>query len=223
TLEHQPAKIAAMEGHFETQKGAPLILFGLPNEETKEVDYKIAIPHLGSVILKHEWNGEVLGLDAFPEEDHPPVGIVFWSFRIMVGLGFLMLAIGLYSLWLRKKDDLYHHTNFHRCCVIMAPSGFVALLCGWITTEVGRQPFTVYGLLRTADSVSPVDAAAVSVSLAAFVVVYFTVFGAGIFYLLRLMRKSPTKYEKPPEAIVPVASEGGSDKESLSSSNKLTM
>ncbi|WP_064604783.1 cytochrome ubiquinol oxidase subunit I [Photobacterium sp. J15] len=196
TLEHQPAKVAAMEGHFETQKGAPLILFGIPNEETKRVDYKIAIPHLGSVILKHEWNGEVKGLDTFPEDQHPPVTIVFWSFRIMVGLGFLMLAIGLYSLWLRKKNELYHNELFHRSCVAMAPTGFIAILCGWITTEVGRQPYTVYGLLRTADSVSPVDAAAVSVSLAAFVVVYFSVFGAGFFYILRLMRKSPTKYQE---------------------------
>ncbi|MCW8329770.1 cytochrome ubiquinol oxidase subunit I [Photobacterium sp. SDRW27] len=196
TLEHQPAKIAAMEGHYETQQGAPLILFGLPNEENKTIDYKIAIPHLGSVILKHEWNGEVTGLDAFPDDEHPPVSIVFWSFRLMVVIGFLMLAVGLTSLWLRRKKELYYQSWFHRCCVAMAPAGFIAIISGWVTTEVGRQPFTVYGLLRTADSISPVDAAAVSVSLAAFVIVYFTVFGAGFFYLLRLMRKSPTKYEK---------------------------
>ncbi|WP_299020153.1 cytochrome ubiquinol oxidase subunit I [uncultured Photobacterium sp.] len=206
TLEHQPAKIAAMEGHFETQKGAPLILFGIPNEEEKVVDYKIAIPHLGSVILKHEWNGEVKGLDAFPEEQQPPVTLVFWSFRIMVALGFMMLAIGLTSLWLRWKKELYHNNWFHRCCLVMAPAGFIALLSGWITTEVGRQPFTVYGLLRTVDSISPVDAAAVSVSLAAFVVVYFSVFGAGLFYILRLMRKSPTKYQQALESKTSEAS-----------------
>lgn len=197
TLEHQPAKVAAMEGHFETHEGAPLILFGLPDQANKAVDYQVSIPYLGSLILTHSFTGEVKGLDAFPEEDHPPVAIVFWSFRIMVALGFLMLAVGLVSLWLRKKKELYHADWFHRCCVVMAPSGFIAILCGWITTEVGRQPFTVYGLLRTADSISPVNAAAVSVSLAAFVVVYFTVFGAGFYYLLRLMRKSPTKYERP--------------------------
>ncbi|AJR08360.1 cytochrome ubiquinol oxidase subunit I [Photobacterium gaetbulicola] len=223
TFEHQPAKVAAMEGHYETQQGAPLILFGLPNEETKEVDYKIAIPHLGSLILTHEWNGEVTGLDAFPEDEHPPVPIVFWSFRIMVGIGFLMLAIGLYSLWLRKKGELYYHTLFHRCCVAMAPTGFIAILCGWITTEVGRQPFTVYGLLRTADSISPVNAAAVSVSVAAFVIVYFSVFGAGFFYLLRLMRKPPTKYVLPPTASVPDVGDESKDKQSLAASNKLTM
>ncbi|MCQ1057824.1 cytochrome ubiquinol oxidase subunit I [Photobacterium sp. DNB23_23_1] len=223
TLEHQPAKVAAMEGHFETQQGAPLILFGLPNEETKEVDYKVAIPHLGSLILTHEWNGEVKGLDAFPDDEHPPVSIVFWSFRIMVGLGFMMLAIGLYSLWLRKKGELYYHTLFHRCCVAMAPTGFIALLCGWITTEVGRQPYTVYGLLRTADSISPVNAAAVSVSVAAFVVVYFSVFGAGIFYLLRLMRKPPTKYVLPPTASLPDVGDEDNEKQSLAASNKLNM
>lgn len=197
TLEHQPAKVAAMEGHFETQQGAPLILFGLPDQENKKVDFKIAIPYLGSLILTHDLNGEVKGLDAFPDDQHPPVAIVFWSFRIMVGLGFLMLAVGMVSLWLRRKKALFHSKWFHRCCVAMAPTGFIAILCGWVTTEVGRQPYTVYGLLRTADSISPVNAAAVSVSLAAFVVVYFTVFGAGFFYLLRLMRKSPSKYEQP--------------------------
>ncbi|MEJ2762954.1 cytochrome ubiquinol oxidase subunit I [Photobacterium sp. MCCC 1A19761] len=197
TLEHQPAKVAAMEGHFETHEGAPLILFGLPDQANKVVDYQVSIPYLGSLILTHSFTGEVKGLDAFPEADHPPVAIVFWSFRIMVALGFLMLAVGLVSLWLRKQQELYHADWFHRCCLAMAPSGFIAILCGWITTEVGRQPFTVYGLLRTAESISPVNAAAVSVSLAAFVVVYFTVFGAGFFYMLRLMRKSPIKYERP--------------------------
>nr|WP_086937972.1 cytochrome ubiquinol oxidase subunit I [Thaumasiovibrio occultus] len=204
TLEHQPAKVAAMEGHYQTHSdGAPLILFGLPNDETKQVDYKVEIPHLGSLILTHTWDGEVKGLDAFPPDDHPPVMIVFWSFRIMVGVGFCMLAIGLWSLFLRTRDKLFEPTLFHRLCVLFGPAGFVAVLAGWITTEVGRQPFTIYGLLRTADSISPIDAAAVSVSLAAFVVVYFVVFGAGFFYLLRLMRKSPSRYEEGPDATLP--------------------
>lgn len=223
TLEHQPAKVAAMEGHFDTHQGTPLILFGIPDQANKEVDYKIQIPHLGSLILTHEWNGEVKGLDAFPEADHPPVGIVFWSFRVMVALGFMMLAIGLYSLWLRKQGELFYHTNFHRCCLLMAPAGFIALLCGWITTEVGRQPFTVYGLLRTAESASPVDASAISVSVAAFVVVYFSVFGAGMFYILRLMRKPPTKYEQPPKARVPeTEADIEKSKRAMGSSNHLS-
>lgn len=196
TLKHQPAKVAAMEGHFETRQGAPLILFGIPDEEEQAVKFQIAIPNLGSLILTHDLDGEVKGLDAFPKEDHPPVSIVFWSFRVMVGIGFGMLTIGLASLWLRKKGRLYTASRFHRVCVLWGPSGFLAVLAGWITTEVGRQPFTVYGLLRTADSVSPVDASAVSASLLAFVITYLCVFGAGFFYLVRLMRKSPSRYEQ---------------------------
>lgn len=204
TLEHQPAKIAAMEGHFKTyEDGAPLILFGIPDEEAQETKYQLAIPKLGSLILTHSLNGTVLGLDAFAQSDHPPVAIVFWSFRVMVGIGFGMLAIGLTSLWLRKKGLLYSTPLFHRLCIAFGPSGFIAVLAGWITTEVGRQPFTVYGLLRTVDSASPIDAAAVGASLTAFIVVYFLVFGAGFFYLLRLMRKSPSKYEQSPNSKLP--------------------
>ncbi|MFM2588053.1 cytochrome ubiquinol oxidase subunit I [Vibrio sp. TBV020] len=203
TLEHQPAKIAAMEGHFESHSGAPLILFGLPNEQTQTVDYAIEIPNLGSLILTHDWNGEVKGLDAFPPAQHPPVAIVFWSFRIMVAIGFGMLFIALASLWLRRKRTLYDTKWFLRLCACFGPAGFVAVLAGWITTEVGRQPYTVYGLLTTADSASPIDASAISISLTAFVVVYFVVFGAGFFYLLRLMHKSPTKYEQALESRLP--------------------
>ncbi|MFL7011407.1 cytochrome ubiquinol oxidase subunit I [Enterovibrio norvegicus] len=196
TLEHQPMKVAAMEGHFETQKGAPLILFGLPNEDTETIDYKVAIPYLGSIILTHKVDGEIKGLKSVPKEERPPVAIVFWSFRIMVAIGFLMLAIGLISVWLRRKKALYETPWFLKLCVWSAPCGFVAILSGWITTEVGRQPYTVYGLLTTAESVSPIDASAVGASLAVFVVVYFAIFGAGIYYLLKLMRKSPSKYEQ---------------------------
>ncbi|MCG7489219.1 cytochrome ubiquinol oxidase subunit I [Vibrio sp. Of14-4] len=207
TLEHQPAKVAAMEGHYESHKSAPLILFGLPNDETKTVDYKLEIPHLGSLILTHEWNGEVKGLDAFPENEHPPVSIVFWSFRTMVGIGFGMLFIGACSLYLRYKNKLYETPWFHKLCIVFGPAGFVAVLAGWITTEVGRQPFTVYGLLTTAESASPIDATAISISLTAFIVVYFLVFGAGIFYLLRLMRKSPTRYEQALDSRLPDGTE----------------
>ncbi|CAG8999529.1 MAG: Cytochrome bd-I ubiquinol oxidase subunit 1 [Candidatus Celerinatantimonas neptuna] len=207
TLEHQPAKVAAMEGHFESHQGAPLILFGIPDEQAQQIKYQLAIPKLGSLILTHDINGTVKGLDAFPKKEHPPVSIVFWSFRIMVGLGLGMLAIGLTSLWLRKKGRLYETPLFHRICIAFGPSGFIAVLAGWITTEVGRQPYTVYGLLRTADSASPIDAAAVSASLIAFVIVYLCVFGAGFFYLLRLMRKSPSRYELSPNDQLPNGSE----------------
>jgi cytochrome bd ubiquinol oxidase subunit I len=191
TLKHQPAKIAAMEGHFETQTGAPLILFGIPKPDQERIDYKVAIPNLGSLILTHDWNGKVLGLKEWPREKRPPVGIVFWSFRIMVGMGFAMLGLGLWTLWLRYRHELYDAPWVYRAAIVMGPSGFIAVLAGWITTEVGRQPYTVYGLLTTAQSASPIAAAAVGASLVAFIVAYFTLFGAGTFYILRLMRRPP--------------------------------
>ncbi|WP_119391218.1 cytochrome ubiquinol oxidase subunit I [Taklimakanibacter lacteus] len=195
TIEHQPAKIAAMEGHFETRAGAPLILFGWPDMEAEETLYEIAIPQLGSLILTHDWNGVVNGLKEWPREDRPNALIVFWSFRIMVGLGFLMLGLGLWSLWGRLRRRLYDMRLLHIAALLMGPMGFVAVLAGWVTTEAGRQPYTVYGLLRTSESAAPVAAEAVAASLLAFIIVYFAVFGAGTFYLLRLMAKTPHRDE----------------------------
>lgn len=192
TMEHQPAKVAGMEGHFDTHVGgAPLILFGFPNTDAEEVDYAISIPKLGSLILTHTWEGEVQGLDQFDRDTWPPVPIIFWSFRIMVAIGLLMALTGAISLYLRWRRRLYHAPRFWRWSVAMGPAGFVAVIAGWVTTEVGRQPFTVYGLLRTVDSVSPIGFSAVASSLTAFVVIYTAVFGAGTFYLLRLMAKHP--------------------------------
>ncbi len=191
TLDHQPAKIAAMEGHYETRHGAPLILFGLPNDETETVQYALEIPKLGSMILTHAWDGEVKGLKEWPKNQRPPVAIVFFSFRVMVGIGFAMAAVGLWSAWRRLRGDLYNSRNLYRAAVLMTPAGFIAVLAGWITTEVGRQPYTVYGLLSTADSISPIAAPAVGGSLIAFIIVYFAVFTAGGFYILRLMGKDP--------------------------------
>jgi cytochrome d ubiquinol oxidase subunit I len=196
TLEHQPVKVMAMEGHYDSYPGgAPLYLFGLPNEETQHLDYAIGIPFVGSTILKGNPFADVEGLDTVPDADQPPVPIVFWSFRVMVGLGMLMIGIGAWSLWARWKGVLYSDRRLLRAAVAMAPSGLVAVLAGWITTEVGRQPFTVYGLLRTADSVAPLSADAVGTSLVAFVVVYFIVFGAGFAYLVSLMRRTPHQGE----------------------------
>ncbi len=189
TLEHQPAKIAAMEGHYETQRGAPLILFGIPDDEAGVTRYQLALPKLGSLILTHDLNGEVPGLGAFPKEERPPAEIVFWSFRVMVGIGFAMLGLGLWSLLARWRGRLAQDRWLHRAAVLMGPAGFVAVIAGWITTEVGRQPWTVYGHLTTAQSVSPIDAPAVGASLVAFIIVYFAVFGAGTFYMLRLMSR----------------------------------
>jgi cytochrome d ubiquinol oxidase subunit I len=196
TLKHQPMKIAAMEGHFESKKGVPLILFGWPNVETKQVDAKIAIPKLASVILTHDPDGFIQGLDAFPEEDWPNVPLVFWSFRIMVMIGMAMAFVGMWSLWARMRRKLYDATWLHRLAVLMTPSGSIAILAGWITTEVGRQPYTVYGLLRTADSASPLAAPAINASLLAFVIVYFIVFGSGIYYLIQLFKRTPSLNER---------------------------
>jgi cytochrome d ubiquinol oxidase subunit I len=208
TLEHQPAKVMAMEGHYESHPdGAPLILFGIPNDEEKRVDYAIEIPKASSLILKHDPNAPLAGLDTIPDADEPPVGIVFWAFRIMVGIGFLMLGIGALSLVARVRGKLYDWPLLHRCAVAMGPSGLAAVLAGWVVTEVGRQPFTIYGLLRTADSASPLDAPAVAASLLAFVIVYFAVFGMGIWYLLRLMQKPPEAHEPIP-SNAPIRSAG---------------
>jgi len=192
TLRHQPAKVMAMEGHFESHAGgAPLILVGLPDEQAGAVRYALEIPRASSLILKHDADAPLAGLDTIPRQDWPPVAIVFWSFRVMVGLGLLIAALGALSLLARVRGRLYEWTLLHRFALLMGPAGFVAVLAGWITTEVGRQPYTVYGLLRTADSVAPLDAPAVASSLLAFIVVYFAVFGVGVWYMLRLMAHAP--------------------------------
>lgn len=191
TLEHQPVKVAAMEGHWERQRGAPFLLAAIPDQEAATNRLEIGIPKLSALILTHELDGETPGLKDVPADERPPVGLVFWSFRVMLLVGTLMLAVGLVSAVLRWRGRLYDSRPFLRWVLAMGPSGFVAVLAGWIVTEVGRQPFTVYGLLRTAESVAPVDAPAVGASLAAFVLVYFAVFGFGTYYILQMMRQPP--------------------------------
>src|SRR5690554_1382000 len=193
TLEHQPAKLAAMEGHWETNKdhGMPLYLFGIPDMEAEKTKYAIGIPNLGSLIMTHTLDGEVKGLKEFAPEDRPNSLVVFWSFRIMVGLGVLMILMAVLGAWLRKTDKFYDSVWLHRFALYMGPSGFIALLAGWFTTEVGRQPWVVYGVLRTKDTLSPVSAEQVGLTLIIFVVVYCVVFGIGIYYMLRLMHKGP--------------------------------
>ena len=209
TLEHQPVKIMAMEGHFESHKdGAPLYLFGWPDQAKGELKWAIGIPKFGSLILKHQIDAPMAGLDTVPRQDWPPVPITFWSFRIMVGLGMLMLALGLFSLWERWRGRLYINRGLHRFAIAMGPAGFVAVIAGWVTTETGRQPFTVYGLLRTADSVSPLAAPAVGASLLAFIIVYFIIFAAGVLYILRLMAEPPHAGEAGPSSEPPLRSAG---------------
>jgi len=197
TLEHQPAKVAAMEGLWESTKGAPLVLLGIPDQDAEETKVIIEIPKLASLILTHHWDGEVKGLKEWAPEDRPNVPIVFWSFRVMVGIGIAMVGIGFLSLLLRWRGALYNSRFFYRLCMLMAPSGFIAVLAGWFVTEVGRQPYVVYGLMRTEDAVSPIQAPAVATSLTLFAIVYFVVFGAGIVYLLRLMNANVDDLDGP--------------------------
>jgi cytochrome d ubiquinol oxidase subunit I len=208
TLEHQPAKVMAMEGHFDSYPdGAPLILIGMPDSDAEKTRVLLEIPKLSSLILKHDANAPLAGLKTIPKADRPPAEIVFWSFRVMVGLGMLMLLLGLCSLAARLRKKLYDWTWLHRFALVMGPSGFVAVIAGWITTEVGRQPWVVYGLLRTADARAPIDAPAVATSLFVFVIVYFAVFGAGTWYILKLMAHAPHTGESG-EAHAPIRTAG---------------
>lgn len=196
TYEHQPVKVLAMEGHFDSyEDGIPLVLFGIPDQEAGEMKYRIEIPRIGGPILNKPLDAGMDGLDTVPDELEPPVGIVFWSFRVMVGLGFAMAGIGLWSLASRLRGRLFDDRWLQRAALVMAPSGLVAVLAGWITTEVGRQPYVVYGEMLTAEAVAPVAASAVGASLVAFAVIYFVVFGAGVVYLLQLMRRPPVAGE----------------------------
>ncbi|WP_212744091.1 cytochrome ubiquinol oxidase subunit I [Ramlibacter sp. 2FC] len=197
TLRHQPAKIAAIEGHWENKpgEGVPLTLFGWPDMAREQTRWAVEVPRLGSLILTHSWDGQFPGLKEYPRADRPNATVVFWSFRIMVGLGFLMIALGLWALWARWRGRLYEARALLRFALWMGPAGLVALLAGWFTTEVGRQPWVVYGLLRTADAVSPHGAAQLGLSLALFVAVYLVVFGAGLVYLLHLIAQGPQPHE----------------------------
>jgi cytochrome d ubiquinol oxidase subunit I len=191
TLEHQPRKVAAMEGIWNTEQGAALRLFAIPDQENQTNHFEVAIPGLASKILTHDWGGEIKGLSEWAPDDQPPVAWVFWSFRVMVGIGMLMILTGVMGLILWLKKSLFSATWFHRWCVAMAPTGFIAVLAGWFVTEIGRQPYTAYGIIRTDDSVSPVIPEQVAISLALFIVVYTIIFGAGSYYIGKLIGKGP--------------------------------
>lgn len=193
TLKHQPAKLAAIEGHWQNEgnEGTPLILFGWPDMAREETRFKVEIPRMGSVILTHSWDGKIPGLKEFAPQDRPNSTVVFWSFRVMVGLGMLMIALGVWSVWLRWRGTLWSNRPFLHYALWMGPSGLVAILAGWFTTEIGRQPWTVYGIQRTADAVSRHGVVQLGITLTLFVLVYAVVFGTGIAYLLRMVRKGP--------------------------------
>lgn len=191
TLKHQPIKVAAMEGNWERGPHKPLYLFGLPNPETETTDYGLKIPGGASWILTGRVDGEIPGLKDVPPEDRPPTRIVFWSFRVMVGIGLAMILTGIMAVVFYARKQLFKNRPFQAWCMLMSPSGFVAVLAGWFVTEVGRQPYTVYGVIRTAQSISPVIAEQVALTLLFFVIAYTFIFGAGSYYILQLIRKGP--------------------------------
>lgn len=198
TLKHQPAKVAAMEGLWVTSAPAASVLFAIPDQEAQANRFEIAIPRLASLYLTHSWGGRVTGLEAFDRADQPPVAPVFFAFRVMVGVGVLMLAVAWWGAWLTWRGRLETSTRFLAVARWMAPSGFIAVLAGWTVTEVGRQPWTVYGLLRTADSVTPsLTTSDVGLSLLAYVTVYALVYAAAGYYLVRLVRHGPAEAPGP--------------------------
>ena len=189
TLEHQPAKVAAMEGHWETSGNVPLLLFAIPDQEAQTNRFEIGIPNLASLILTHSTDGVIQGLNEFAPEEQPPVWIVFWAFRVMVGIGLLMIATALIGLLLRRKGKFHQHTGFLKTLVYMIPMPFVAVLAGWIVTESGRAPWLVYGMMTHAEGVTPSLTGPMALfTLVGYVLVYAVVFYAGIYYLTRVVR-----------------------------------
>jgi cytochrome d ubiquinol oxidase subunit I len=197
---NQPAKLAAIEARWETASSVPLTLFAIPDEKAETNRYAIEVPHLGSEILTHEWNGEVKGLKDFAANARPPVAPVFFAFRVMVGIGVLMLTMAIVGIVLWRRGTLFSTRWFLHFAAWMTPAGFVAVLCGWYTAEIGRQPWIVYGLMHTADGFSGVPLGSVIASLVTFVVVYAIVFGFGVWYLVKLFRAGPIA--APPRATV---------------------
>lgn len=195
TFVHQPAKLAAIEGLWETQRGAPLNLFGWPDQQEEKTKYAIEIPKLSSLILTHSLDGEVRGLKTWPKDERPPSLPVFWSFRLMVGLGMLMIFTGLSAIVLYFKKRLFDSRWFQYWCIGMTPAGFAAVLAGWFVTEIGRQPYIIQGVMRTTEAVSPVSGLSVTLSFTAFVITYSAVFGAGSYFITKLIRKGPETEE----------------------------
>ncbi|SDK35011.1 cytochrome bd-I ubiquinol oxidase subunit 1 apoprotein [Methylophilus rhizosphaerae] len=193
TLKHQPAKIAAIEAHWENkgEEATPLVLLAWPDMAQEKNLFAVEIPVLGSLILRHSLTEQIPALKDFPARDRPNATIIFWSFRVMVGLGMLMILLAVTSAWLRWKGTLYQNSTFQKFCILMGPAGLIAILAGWFTTEIGRQPWVVYGLLRTVDAVTPHTAGEVGLTLALFVVIYFALFGMGTVYVLRLVNGGP--------------------------------
>lgn len=200
TGQYQPAKLAAMEGLWETGRGVPATLFALPDQTGERNNYELGIPKLGSLYLTHSLDGEVKGLKDFPPDQRPPVAVVFFAFRIMVGCGLLMLTLVGVSLWLRWRRRLFDAPWYLRTAQWTAPLGFIAVIAGWTTTEVGRQPWTIYGLMRTADSAPPsLTQTDVMISLGAYMIVYMIMYPAGLLVMARMVAKGPADPGPPSE------------------------
>jgi cytochrome bd ubiquinol oxidase subunit I len=220
TLEYQPAKLAAIEGLWDGGRGVPASIIGWPDQAAERNLDEIAIPKLGSLYLTHSWDGEVKGLKDFPADQRPPVAIVYFAFRIMVGIGVLMLAVVAAGLLLLALGRLDRTRWYLRLCQFTSCIGFIAVIAGWTTTEVGRQPWTIYGLMRTADSVTPsLTGSNVLISLLMYVVVYLVVYPVGLWLMLRLVWRGPVpsddalpidadRPKSPIEALASVTPEG---------------
>ncbi|MDT8878018.1 cytochrome ubiquinol oxidase subunit I [Halomonas saccharevitans] len=190
TLEHQPTKVAAMEGNWERSSNTPLLLFALPDQEAQENRFEIGIPSLASIILTHHAEGEVPGISEVPPEEQPPVWIVFWSFRIMVALGFAMIGAALVGLWLRRGGRVYEHRGFLQLMRVMTVTPFIAVLAGWVVTETGRAPWVVYGLMSHAEALTPSLTGGMALfTLIGYMAVYAVVFFCGVYYLTRVVRQ----------------------------------
>lgn len=189
TLEHQPTKVAAMEGHWETSTNVPLLLFAIPDQEAQTNHFAVGIPNLASIILTHSVDGEIPGISEAPPEEQPPVLIVFWAFRVMVGIGLLMIAVSLTGLILRRKGRIYTQPLFLKSLVGMIAMPFVAVLAGWIVTETGRAPWLVYGMMTHAEGLTPSLTGSMALfTLIGYILVYGVVFYAGVYYLTRVVR-----------------------------------
>jgi cytochrome d ubiquinol oxidase subunit I len=198
TRRYQPIKIAAIEGLWDTEQGGTAFnLFGIPDMAAETTRYRVAIPHLGSLILTHSWDGAVVGLKSVPPADRPNSTLIFWTFRIMVGLGIVIALMATTGFVLRRRNQLFNSKWFQRFVLVMGPSGFICLLTGWITTEAGRQPWVVYGVMRTSQALSPITVRQVGVSLFAFVAVYSLVFGTGVYYMIKLACAGPALSPEP--------------------------
>jgi cytochrome d ubiquinol oxidase subunit I len=191
TAEYQPAKLAAMEGHWDGSKPADLVLFGIPDEKSGRNLFEIGIPNLGSLVITHDWNGLYKGLNDFAAADRPPLIPPFFGFRIMVAIGMFLILLAVFGGYLWLRGQLFGNKLFLTAASLSWPLGFIAIIAGWTTTETGRQPWVATGLIRTADAVSPVAAGAVGVTLIAFLLVYIVIYSAGIYYINLLIRRGP--------------------------------